>query len=171
MSPFRDYRFQISGSIDGRGDFASTEVVGFYNIISTILRGKNDDKLIPTNVTYDEKYIGSHANIICHIMDSMIRACFQKFITDSPIFKKYDGVKVNLGEEETIFYEEGGFAMNDSFGKFAEVVTTYIVTGYFDQLYPDEALINLNNTTIPVYNTDGVLIAKNIKEDIVNNLE
>ena len=47
MSPFRDYRMQISGSIDGDGDYASTEVIGFYNLINNLMAGGDRAILAP----------------------------------------------------------------------------------------------------------------------------
>lgn len=162
MSPFRDYRFQISGSISGEGDYASTEVIGFYNLITTLMNAKDTAKLVPTNVAYDERYIGTHSNIVCQLIDSMIRACFQKFITDSPVFSKYDGIKVNLGNKETIHYQQGGFAMLDSFGKFAEIVTTYLVKNWCPVIYPDEALLDIYTNLLDVYDTEGTLLQTGI---------
>ena len=166
MTPFRDYRFQISRSISGEGDYASTEVIGFYNLISTLMAGKDIVKLVPTNVSYDDRYIGTHSNIICQLIDSMIRACFQKFITQSPIFDKYDGINVNFGDRETIYYKRNGFAMLDNFGKFAEIVTTYLVLNWCPKISPDETLEYIYSNELEVYDTNGVLLQKGINAKV-----
>ena len=42
LSPFRCYRFQVSGTFDGQGDYGCTEVIGLANcIIDKIYDGYN----------------------------------------------------------------------------------------------------------------------------------
>lgn len=170
MSPFRDYRMQISGSIDGDGDYASTEVIGFYNLINNLMAGKDRARLAPTNVTYDDRYLGSHSNIVTQLIDSMIRACFNKFITDSPILRNCDAIKVNLGERKTIHYAINGFAILDTFGYFAEIVTVYLITGYFARYKHniDTMLLDIYTSEVPVYNTEDQFIAKCIKDQMTS---
>lgn len=38
LSPFRGYRFQVSGTLDGVGDYGSTEVVGLGNVLHAKFR-------------------------------------------------------------------------------------------------------------------------------------
>lgn len=170
MSPFRDYRMQISGSIDGDGDYASTEVIGFYNLINNLMAGGDRAILAPSNVTYNDMHIGSHSNIVTQLIDSMIRACFNKFITDSPILRNCDAIKVNLGERKTIHYASGGFAILDTFGYFAEIVTAYLITTYFDRYKHnvDTSLLDIYTTEIPVYSSDDQMLAKCIKDQLTS---
>ena len=44
LSPFRGYRFQVSGTFDGEGDYGSSEVVGLKNAILKNT-GTSDDSL------------------------------------------------------------------------------------------------------------------------------
>ena len=44
LSPFRGYRFQVSGTFDGEGDYGSSEVIGLKNAILKST-GTSDDSL------------------------------------------------------------------------------------------------------------------------------
>jgi hypothetical protein len=37
LAPFRGYKFQVSGTLDGGGDYGSTEVVGLLNIYNALI--------------------------------------------------------------------------------------------------------------------------------------
>ena len=123
--------------------------------------------LAPTNVAYNDMHIGSHSNIVTQLIDSMIRACFNKFITNSPILRNYDAMKVNLGERKTVHY-----AILDTFGYFAEIVTVYLITSYFDQYKHniDTTRLDIYTSEIPVYSSDDQILAKCIKDEL-NSIE
>ena len=91
MSPFRDYRFQVSASIDGHQDCGSTEVIGLSNMITVFEDFECEG---PSNVSYND-YLCTHSHITTQIYDSMIRACLMKFI-EKPIVigERYDGYKI-----------------------------------------------------------------------------
>ena len=44
LHPFRGYRFQVSGSVEGDGDHGSSEVLGLANIVTASFAGRDTAK-------------------------------------------------------------------------------------------------------------------------------
>lgn len=44
LMPFRGYRFQVAGNVEGSGDHGSSEVLGLANIVSASFAGRSDAK-------------------------------------------------------------------------------------------------------------------------------
>ena len=72
LSPFRGYCFQISGTADGVGDFASTPVIGLGNVI---LASRAYHKLPSSSSIYASNF----SSLEKGIFDSLINACIDKF--------------------------------------------------------------------------------------------
>ena len=72
LSPFRGYRFQISGDENGSGDYASTPVIGLGNVI---LASRAYHKLPNSSSVYASNF----SSLEKGIFDSLINACIDKF--------------------------------------------------------------------------------------------
>ena len=94
LSPFRGYRFQVSGSLDGNGDYGSTEVVGLGNVLNakfSKVDGFSGKSNLPMNEMGREMLLWGMSravllfcdmqNIVpCNIQDSFLRPTVQEFL-------------------------------------------------------------------------------------------
>ncbi len=174
MSPFRGYKFQVSASIDGHTDCGSTEVVGLSNILTAFedyTKEQTNKSSFTSNVSYED-YLGTHSHIATQIYDAMIRSCLMKF-TKYPmvIGERYDGYKLNLIDNKTMNYTDGGISFLDPLGYFAEIVSVYMILETYDDIDKENSMFtNIDSRLleeylyhIPVYDSNEVKIANGIK--------
>lgn len=158
LSPFRDYKFQVSGSIDGQGDWGGTEVIGLFNMVEALSSFTDFKK---SNVAYGTKYIGTHSNILATTLEAFIKQAFFDFTRRIDLFDNYDGIKVNIGPLENIEYKSGGFALLDTFQFYTEMVCLYLLEKMDKNFDVDNALRN-KYLELPVLDSNEVRIRKNI---------
>jgi hypothetical protein len=73
LTPFRGYRFQISETIKGEGDMASSEVIGFGNIVTVC---KNP---IKRTSLYNSIYASNSESLTEGILHAFLMECFYRF--------------------------------------------------------------------------------------------
>lgn len=67
LSPFRGYRFQVSGTIDGSGDYGSSSVVGLAKVLYADYTSDRDGTF-----GYQSNYSDTGAEILCILAESAI---------------------------------------------------------------------------------------------------
>lgn len=94
LSPFRGYRFQVSGTFDGHGDYGSTEVVGLGNVLhakftrvdgfsgkSNLPADKMGREMLLWGMSYAVMKFCDMQNIVpCNIQDSFLHPTVQEFL-------------------------------------------------------------------------------------------
>ena len=87
LHPFRGYRFQVSGSAEGNGDYGSSEVVGLANIVTGRYTGRDTAANPSLSV-----WASNSGDIVCSIFEAFAwNALFE-----------FTGRGVSLSEENDI---------------------------------------------------------------------
>jgi len=84
LQPFRGYRFQISGSTSGQGDYGSSPVLGLANFLSL------DADINATDS--NSSIYASNSNVLIGTFEAFCNMAFQRFVNlhDCTTFMKYD---------------------------------------------------------------------------------
>ena len=53
LSPFRGYKFQVSGTLEGQRDIGSSQVIGLGNVWNS-RRDETNNKLVSSNLSWEE---------------------------------------------------------------------------------------------------------------------
>ena len=121
LSPFRLYKFQVSGGPNGEGDFGSSDVVNLHHVIETFSVTSTPNM---SNVGWGDR--NENGFIIHEVMKGMANTAFNNFIRVH--FSDYDGVKINIdiapeidGDIEEIKYLDIYMNMMDAF-IFASII-------------------------------------------------
>ena len=89
MSPFRLYKFQISGGPHGEGDCGSCEVVNLHHVIEVLQVSSTPDR---SNVCWGDK--NEPGNIIHTVFKGMANTALVDFLTKA--FRGYDGYSLKI---------------------------------------------------------------------------
>lgn len=89
LAPFRNYKFQVSGSPTGNGDYGSGQVVNLHNIISVFSATTTPQF---SNVAWGDK--NEKGNIIHEVMKGLANNALMQFINIT--FRGYDGYKLDI---------------------------------------------------------------------------
>ena len=118
MAPFREYSYQISGSIDGDGCFGDTPVLGLHNLFhATFSDGYQSSN---TRWGYGKITMG-HASF--QIFKALAYQCLDSFYNwGSTDIYRYDGVKTNFSGKEYERYSERG----DMLDRYTMAVLIYL---------------------------------------------
>lgn len=85
LSPFRWYRFQVSGNMAGSGDYGSSPVIGLAKVLYAQYTSENDG-----TAGYQSNYYDTGAELLCVLAEQAIRN-FDAYIpySEIPTFGKY----------------------------------------------------------------------------------
>ena len=98
LSPFRLYCYQISGDINGGGDYGSTQVIGLMTLFLSLLDG---DGSSPSNVRWGLNGNLNRSHAMFHVFKSIAYDCLNSFYEHggNSIYM-YDGYKANFSPDE-----------------------------------------------------------------------
>ena len=89
MTPFRNYKFQVSGNEKGNGDYGSCQVVNLHHIIKVLSATSTPNY---SNVSWGDK--NEKGNIIHEVMKGLANNALMEFVTRH--FSEYDGYKITI---------------------------------------------------------------------------
>lgn len=121
LSPFRLYKFQVSGNAKGERDCGSSVVVNLHHVVETFSATSTPNM---SNIAWGDR--NEKGFIIHEIMKGLANTAFTNFLQIE--FRDYDGVNINIdlapeieGDIEEIKYLDIYMTMMDAF-IFASII-------------------------------------------------
>jgi hypothetical protein len=153
LTPFREYCFQISGSLSGDGDHGSTQVVDLHAVLGSIM---NYSEPYRATVYYGTESIGTRSNVAFHIMKGLILEAIDQF-TYRKINGNYDGYITDFNDSDA---DASRHLDGDVIDRFTKVCIAYLlIREGKDALLYDAGATSKQGLLdfiyhLPIYNSD-----------------